>query len=255
MQPIVKKILKKTALPVYLQLRGFYYRGTNVSCPCCEQSFSRFLPIGVDQRPGMCPRCRSNERDRALWLYMQRTPDFIRAGKRLLHIGPEAIFYRYFKELKGLDYVPADKFAPSFERTYPGDTIYLDIVHMPEMADDSFDVILCSHVLEYIKEDRKAISELFRVLKPGGIALIQVPIKPGLKVTHEDDSITSPEQRALVYGDPGHIRYYGEDYARKLIEAGFETIFIPFRKLFSAKDIQEYGLVGTDDFQLVRKRS
>jgi SAM-dependent methyltransferase len=114
-------------------------------------------------------------------------------------------------------------------------------------------VILCSHVLEYIKEDDMAMEELSRVLKPDGVALIQVPVKPGLKVTHEDESITSPAQRAAIFGDPGHIRFYGEDYADKLSAHGFRTAFRPFTSLFTQREIALYGLVGTDDFHLVTK--
>lgn len=253
MLPVIKKFLKQTALPLYLQLRGLYYSGNEVTCPCCKHSFSRFLPLGVNQRLGQCPRCRSNERDRALWLYLNKHPEFINAGKRLLHIGPEEIFYNYFKKIKGLHYTPADKFVQMFESTYPTDTIYLDIVHMPEIPDNTYDVILCSHVLEYVKEDDLAMSELLRVLKPNGIALLQVPIKPGLKTTYEDASITTASQRATVFGDPGHIRFYGEDYADKLAARGFKTAFIPFTTLFNQQEIQQYGLISTDDFQLARK--
>lgn len=253
MQPVVKTFLKKTALPLYLRFRGLYYSGKKVSCPCCKQSFSKFLPLGVDQRPGQCPRCRSNERDRALWLYLERNTELVSAGKKLLHIGPESIFYRYFKRIKGLHYTPADKFAPSFESTYPPDTVYIDIVKMPEIPDNTYDVILCSHVLEYVKEDLQAMRELCRILKPGGAALLQVPIKKGLKVTFEDDAITTPEQRAITFGDQGHIRFYGEDYEDKLAEQGFETGFIPFEDLFTEEEITRYGLIATDDFHLAAK--
>jgi SAM-dependent methyltransferase len=184
---------------------------------------------------------------------MRQHPDFIAPGKKLLHIGPESIFYRHFKKMKGLDYTPADKFACMFESTYPADTIYLDITHMPEIPDNTYDVILCSHVLEYIPEDQEAMRELRRVLKPDGIALIQVPIKHGMKETYEDAAITSPAQRAIVFGDPGHIRFYGEDYASKLTAQGFETHFVPFTDLFSAEEIRRYGLVEADDFQLTGK--
>lgn len=253
MQPAIKKILKQTALPLYLQFRGLYYTGSKVTCPCCKHSFSHFLPLGINRRPGQCPRCRSNERDRALWLYMKKNPDFIRAGKKLLHIGPEEIFYHYFKNIHGLDYNPADKFAQTFESTYPSDTRYLDIVHMPEIPDNSYDVILCSHVLEYIKEDDAAMRELRRILKPNGSALLQVPVKQGMKETYEDASITSASQRALVFGDPGHIRFYGEDYADKLTAQGFKTDFISFTSLFTSEEIEKYGLIATDDFHLCRR--
>ncbi|MCW3466436.1 class I SAM-dependent methyltransferase [Chitinophaga nivalis] len=253
MRLFAKRLLKQFALPVYLRMRGMYYHGNEVHCPCCNSSFSRFLPTGVNRRPAQCPRCRSNERDRALWLYLDRHPDFIRPGKKLLHIGPETLFYNRFKKVKGLHYTPADKFVKMFERCYPKDTLFLDIVDMPEIPDNTYDVILCSHVLEYIREDDQAMRELFRVLKPDGIAQIQVPIKPGLKVTHEDDTITTAAERAAVFGDPGHIRFYGADYESKLLAQGFETAFTPFPQLFAPAEIKRYGLVATDDFQLAKK--
>ncbi|WPQ65956.1 class I SAM-dependent methyltransferase [Chitinophaga sancti] len=253
MRLIIKKILKRTALPLYLKFRGICYRGTNVTCPCCNHSFTRFLPLGVDRRPGQCPRCRSNERDRALWLYLHRHPGFIAPGKKLLHVGPETIFYNYFTKIKGLQYTPADKFARMFESTYPADTIYLDITNMPEIPDNTYDVILCSHVLEYIHDDERAMRELRRVLKPNGTALIQVPVRHGMKSTYQDDSITSPAQRAIAFGDPGHIRFYGEDYADKLALQGFKPDFIPFTTLFTAEEIRRYGLVKNDEFQLTCK--
>jgi SAM-dependent methyltransferase len=246
-------MLKRTALPLYLSLRGAWYAGHQVSCPCCQRSFSHFLPLGVDRRMGQCPYCRSNERDRALWLYLDRHPDLISAGKRVLHIGPESIFYRRFKQVKGLYYTPADKFAATFESTYPPDTVYLDITHMPQVPDNGYDVILCSHVLEYIPDDHVAMRELRRVLRPDGMALLQVPLRRGMPITHEDASITSAAQRAQVFGDPGHIRYYGEDFAQRLSSEGLSPCFTPLSEEFSPEEMVRYGLVMTDDFHFCKK--
>lgn len=253
MHPKLKQFLKKTALPVYLELRGLYYRGNKYHCPCCKGNFSTLLPAGSDRRLVQCPRCRSNERDRVLWMYLDRNPDFIRSGTKLLHIAPEAMFYKRFKKIKGLQYTPGDKFAEMFESTYPADTVCIDITAMPQIADNTYDVILCSHVLEYVKEDSKAMREMLRVLKPGGKALLQVPLKPGMPITHEDDSITDPEQRALIFGDPGHIRFYGEDYEDKLRAAGWKTDFVPLTQMFTDEEIERCVLIKTDDFHLCHK--
>ncbi|MCK7555267.1 methyltransferase domain-containing protein [Chitinophaga sedimenti] len=171
----------------------------------------------------------------------------------MLHIAPEAMFYARYKKIKGLDYTPGDKFADTFESTYPSDTQCIDITSMPQIADNTYDVILCSHVLEYVEEDSKAMREMLRVLKPGGRALLQVPLKPGMPVTHEDPSITSPEERAEVFGDPGHIRFYGEDYAAKLEAAGWKTDFLPITELFTDEEIERCVLIKTDDFHFAHK--
>ena len=245
-QSSIKRLLKKTILPLYLYCRGLYYKGNKVACPCCNRGFSRFLPAGANRRPVQCPRCRSNERDRALWLYLDRHRELLKPGMRLLHVAPEEIFFKRFRSIEGLEYFPADKFADMFESTYPGETKYLDITGMPEIKDHYFDVIICSHVLEYVKEDNKAMNELFRVLKPGGIAFLQVPIKRGLAITEEDERIVSRQDRITHYGDPGHIRFYGADYERKLQGAGFETKFIPLEYLFNATEIETYRLAYGD---------
>ncbi|UYQ95236.1 class I SAM-dependent methyltransferase [Chitinophaga horti] len=253
MHPKLKAFLKKTALPVYLKLRGVYYKGNAVYCPVCEGSYTTFLPAGSDQRKVQCPRCRSNERDRMLWMYLDRHPEFVAPGKKLLHVAPEAMFYNRFKKIKGLDYTPADKFAQMFESTYPQDTIYLDIVDMKEIPDNTYDVIICSHVLEYVKEDLQAMKELHRVLKPGGVALLQVPLRAGMAVTHEDDSITTPEQRAIVFGDPGHIRFYGEDFKDRLESQGWKTGFVPITDLHPDEEIDRCVLIKSDDFHFCYK--
>ncbi|RAJ06824.1 methyltransferase family protein [Chitinophaga skermanii] len=255
MHPRLKRFLKKTALPIFLQLRGWYYHGNKVACPCCKGNFSQFLPAGANRRLVQCPTCRSNERDRILWMYLDKHPHFIAPGKKVLHIAPEAIFHKRLSRIKGLDYTTGDKFAQSFENTYPKGTIYIDLTDMQHIAAHTYDVILCSHVLEYIEEDRKAMREILRVLKPNGIALMQVPIKAGLDVTHEDYSITDPAERVLIYGDPGHIRFYGADYQERLMAEGFEPQFIPITTLFSDEEIDKYCLNPNDTLQLCQKPS
>jgi SAM-dependent methyltransferase len=254
MATYLKRVTKKNILPVYLQIRGLYYKGNKVECPCCGGRFSKFLKIGVNRRPVQCPRCRSNERDRTFWLYLQRNPDFIKANMKILHVSPEQIFYRRFKNDKNISYTACDKFTDNYKNTYPKDTIYMDITDMSTIKDNTYDIILCVHVLECVEEDRKAIKELYRVLKPGGKALLQVPIDKNLEKTYEDFSINTPEQRAIIFGDPWNLRFYGLDYENLLREtAGFKTDFIPVTTIFTEKEINKYVLGKMDDIQLCYK--
>jgi SAM-dependent methyltransferase len=248
--PRLKFFLKKTLLPIYLRVRSFKYAGNNVYCPCCGGHFSRFLEVGPKREPMLCPRCRSNDRDRYFWLYLEKNPDFFRPGIRLLHIGPETIYYNRFRKIPGIDYVPGDKFILQFGSTYPPETVYVDITDMPQFPDNHFDFIFCSHVLEYIPDDRKALREQYRVLKPGAKAIISVPIKHGSPVTLEDPSITDPDEQARIYGDTGHIRYYGEDYPEKLRSIGFRPVFTPVTDFIPDELIKQCVINPNDAIQL-----
>ncbi len=183
-------------------------------CPCCGGSFRSFISGGPNLRPNACcPRCGSLERHRLLWLYLQQKTNLFRDKLRVLHFAPEKIFQDALRTLPNLDYVSADLYSPLA-------MVKMDITDIT-FPDDSFDVILCSHVLEHIPDDRKAMAELYRVLKPGGWAILQVPIDPKLDTTYEDPSIVTPEERKRHFGQDDHVRWYGRDYGDRLKQAGF----------------------------------
>jgi hypothetical protein len=251
--PTVKHYLKKYGLSKYLWIKSLKYRGDNVFCPCCKGSFTKFLEVGPKREPMLCPRCRSNDRDRFFWLFLDKYPDFLTPGMKLLHVSPETIYYKRFKKIPGVQYIPGDKFVLQFGNTYPKDTVYLDITNMPEHADNSFDFIFCSHVLEYIKEDRKSLRELYRVLKPGGKAIISVPINFGHYETLEDPNVTDPLEQQRLYGDTGHLRYYGEDYVERVREAGFKTAFTPLTDFISPEMMKKCVLKPKDSVHLCYK--
>lgn len=249
----IKNLLKKTALPVYLRMRGLYYSGNNVACPCCGGQFSRLVVIGYDKRPAQCPRCRSNERDRTLWLYLDRFPEILPEGSKMLHVAPEEIFYRRFRKDPRIQYTAGDKFLNIYKGSYPPDTIYLDITDMTGIPDNTYDFLLCSHVLGCIPDDGQAMREMLRVLKPGGKAIIQVPVREDLEATYQDLTIEDPDMRIKAFGDPNYVRYYGKDYKYRLEAQGFKTNFIPISTIFSDSDIRRYGLVQNDEIQLCSK--
>ncbi len=250
--PGVKHFLKQKLLPKYLWLRSLKYKGTEVYCPCCESSFSHFIEVGPKREPMLCPKCRSNDRDRFFWLFLEQYPDLLWPGMKILHIAPEAIYYRRFRSIPGVNYVAGDKFVLQFKNTYPIDTIYIDLEDIP-FPDNTFDFIYCSHVLEYIRNDRKALSELYRVLKPEGRAIISVPIKFGNPKTEEDESVTDPKEQERLYGDTGHLRYYGEDYADRVRAAGFITRFIPVKDFISEDMIRRCAIKPMDVVHLCLK--
>lgn len=187
------------------RLRALALRGDSVECPCCDGRFRRFVaaPWGTDR---LCPRCGSRDRHRALWLWLRDRMRLEETRLRLLHFAPENALERRVRPLT--DYVTAD--------LNPGAAmVAADITRLP-FPDDSFDAILCIHVLEHVDDDRAAVAELRRVLRPGGWAAVMVPIDLDRATTHEDPSVTSPEDRRREFWQHDHVRLYGRDLAGRL---------------------------------------
>lgn len=186
-------------------------RGTRFVCPCCGSGFRRFDP-GPGGRPdAACPRCGSLERNRVLAL-MLRTWLEQESPRDILHFAPEGVIRRLL-ERPGVGYAGAD-LDPD-----PGD-LRVDIQALP-FADGSFDLIVCSHVLEHVPDDRLAMRELRRVLRPGGAALLQHPIDHSLEATIEDPGETDPAERLRRFGQDDHVRRYADDIVVRLEQAGF----------------------------------
>jgi SAM-dependent methyltransferase len=192
-------------------------RGEGVECPCCGGRFRRFVPYGVRRRRphAQCPGCGAVERHRLLWLYLRERTDLFAKPHRLLHVAPEAIFEARLRELPELRYVSAD-LASRRAR------LRADVQRLP-FADATFDALLCHHVLEHVPDDRAAMRELRRLLRPGGWAILQSPVRRRLAATLEDAAVTDPRERERLYGQRDHLRQYGRDYADRLRDAGFEV--------------------------------
>lgn len=217
----------------YSRLESLLYRGDALECPCCGGHFSKFLPR--PNRPNVvCPRCRALERHRLLWLYLTRETGFCTDHLKVLHFAPEVFSIGTIRPLKNLDYLSADLFSARAD-------VKVDITNM-QFADNTFDVILCSHVLEHIDDDNKAIQEIYRVLKPNGWAIIQIPVDVQRAQTLEDPTIVSREDRMRFYGHPEHVRYYGLDVIDRFRNAGFQVDEIYYARRFSAEQIKRYGL-------------
>jgi len=209
-----------------------------IFCPCCARSFTHFLPFGVIPRPNaMCPGCGSLERHRMLWLYLKDRRDFFIDTLTVLHFAPEDALRAVLSSLPNLDYITAD--------IEPGRAMReIDITDTPFEA-NRFDVILCMHVLEHVPDDRKALSELFRILKPGGWAIVQSPIDRQRRETFEDPTVVSPKERERLFGQRDHVRVYGRDYSARLGQAGFDLTVEDYGKRLSPERIAQCAL-GSD---------
>lgn len=215
---------------------AWYLKGDKYIDPIDGKRFKSFLPYGYAKQRNnvLSPSTLSLERHRLLWLYLQRETDFFTAPHQVLHFAPEQAFYKRFKKQANLTYTTTDLESPLAD-------VKADICNLP-FADNSFDIILCNHVLEHIPDDTKAMQELFRILKPGGMGIFQVPQDLNRPTTFQDDTITDPKERTVIFGQYDHVRVYGLDYFDKLRQIGFTVVEEEYTQKLSPKEVEQYCL-------------
>ena len=213
-----------------------YYSGSRFTDPIDGSSYRKFLPYGYQKirENALCPGTLSLERHRLLWLYLDRETSFLKDSLKVLHLAPEQVFYQKFKSFSHWKYTTTDLHSPLAD-------VKADICALP-FEDNSYDLILCNHVLEHIPNDRKAMSELYRVLKKGGTLIAQVPLDENRTTTFEDNSITDRKERTKVFGQYDHVRVYGKDYLEFLDQTGFSSKFIDYTEKLPKEEIKRYGL-------------
>lgn len=180
-----------------------------------------------------------------LWLYLKNETEFFSIPIKLLHFAPEQAFYNRFKKLDNLDYTTTDLNSPLAD-------VKADICNLP-FSDNSFDVILCNHVLEHIPNDTKAMQELYRILKPGGWGIFQIPQDLKRETTFEDDTIIDKKERARIFGQYDHVRIYGRDYFDKLRSIGFTVEEVDYTNTLPKEDVEKYRLAKGEIIPVVRK--
>jgi SAM-dependent methyltransferase len=219
-RPFTRRLLPRTV-----------YAGRRVRCPCCDSGFRRFAPMwGNPNR--MCWNCGALERHREIALLFQRRAELLKPGLRVLHVAPEAALRRLLEGSAPSRYLTADLDAPDVDMNF-------DLTAAP-LPDDSFDVIVCNHVLEHIPDDRAALREIRRMLAPGGWALVMTPIT--VEITIEDPKVTDPDERLRRFGQRDHVRRYGWDYLDRLRDAGFSTDVVRLENDLSRHAIHYYQL-------------
>ncbi len=217
-------------------VRGVPFYGKRRICPVCGKSSRRFRQFGIVPREdAQCVHCGALERHRLIWLFLQQKTDlFDGKSKTMLHVAPEPCFESRFRERLGGGYLTADLFNPRA-------MVKMDITNI-QYAEQSFDVIYCSHVLEHVVDDKQAMRELFRVLKNDGWAVLVVPITS--EKTFEDPSIVDPHERLHAFGQMDHVRRYGPDYIERLRGAGFTVDMTHAGDLASSHETITMGLTA-----------
>lgn len=256
MKKVFKLILNIIPRPILIRLSylirpilALALKGNKFTDPIDGRSFKTFLPYGYgQQRPNvLSPSTLSLERHRLLWLYLQRETDFFSnaAHKKVLHFAPEQCFYKRFRNQKNINYTTTDLLSPLAD-------VKADICNLP-FEDNSFDIIFCNHVLEHIPDDTKAMQELYRVMKPGGFGIFQIPQDLNRATTFEDDSITDKVERTKIFGQYDHVRVYGRDYFDKLRRIGFKVEEIDYTATLSDSEIDKYRLAKGEIIPVVYK--
>lgn len=254
MKKLFKSLLNIIPRPLLIRLSYvirpvlvFWLKGNRYTDPIDGKSFKKFLPYGYEKQRDnvLSPSTLSLERHRLLWLYLQSETDFFAKPLKMLHFAPEQAFYRRFRQQQNLDYTTTDLSSPLAD-------VKADICQLP-FEDNTFDVIFCNHVLEHIPDDTQAMRELYRVLKPGGWAVLQIPQDLSRATTFEDDSITDPKERAKIFGQYDHVRVYGRDYFDKLRSIGFEVQEVDYTQTLSKEQVERYCLADGEIIPIVKK--
>ena len=228
--------------------------GNRLECPFCGWHFKRFKPAGFHypviiekqvigghwHEDNVCPRCLSNARERLAYLYLKERTSVFEKPARLLHIAPEPQLARTLKRSPNIKYVSADLFESGVMSRF-------DIQKTP-FRDQTFDVVICNHVMEHVPDDSVAMAEVLRILKPGGWAMLQVPIALALDRTIEDPTATTDEQRIERFGQEDHVRLYSRaDYIGRLQAAGFSVNPESYPVALGPDKVEKFGLVEEEE--------
>jgi SAM-dependent methyltransferase len=210
--------------------------GKSVFCPIAQKDYKCFIKDGNDL---ISPESGARARQRLLWLFYQRETGIFTEKISMLHVAPELHFFEVFNSKKNIDYYPGDKMVDGYSNQKGVNNI--DLTDL-SLEDNRFDYLICNHVLEHIPDDKKAMSEMYRVLKSGGEAILTVPLSRDIQTTNEDKSINTPELRKKHFGQWDHIRQYGTDISQRLEGVGFKVDLISYKNDFSDEDVEKYGL-------------
>ena len=255
----IKHFIREQLTKISNQL---FYSGSRYQCITCGSGLRKFIAIGEvfpvlkdknvvggGLRYAGCPICYSTDRERLIHLYLRDYYEINKKGNiKVLHIAPEKGLINYFQSLNNITYICGDKFTQGYH--YPKFVENMDITSIHYEA-NSFDMVICNHVLEHIIDDKKAIAEIFRVLKPGGNAILQVPLALAMDRTIEDYSIVDHREREKLYGQFDHVRLYGKDYKDRLESAGFMVEMVSLEQLGAS--CIKFGLNSKEELHIAKK--
>ena len=221
---------------IFLRILSLFMRGNKFEDPINGKKYNKLLPYGrlKPRENALAPDSMSLERHRLMWLFLQQKTNFFTEKLKFLHVAPEFCFINIFKKMENLEYITGDLVSPWAD-------VKMDVHNIP-FNDNEFDVVICNHVLEHVKDDKKVMEEFYRVMKKGGWGIFQVPIDKNNKQTIEDPNITDPKDRERLYWQSDHLRLYGLDYSKRLQKAGFKVTESNFINELEQELVNKYAL-------------
>jgi SAM-dependent methyltransferase len=253
----MKKNLTISRLKKFINLVLHY--GTRYECPLCGYKAKDLAPIGLNlpvlkakqvvgagRRNARCYKCNSTDRERLVYTYLKHELNIFEDKKiRILHLAPEKNLSLALRKAGFKEYLCGDLFTKGY--VYPNYVQNMNVLDIP-YENDYFELVICNHLLEHVPTDLEAMKEILRVLKPGGKAILQVPISKNSDTTYEEFSITEPKEREAAFGKFDHVRIYGQDYPERLTQAGFTVERINISEKFN-----RYGLSLDEDIFIGNK--
>lgn len=224
---------------------GIYWFGLRYQCSICGWRLRDFRPVACDpDSKDMCVVCGALARHRFIWLYLKNKTNLYSTPLNVLHFAAEHCFSKRLSRLANINYTTADVAEG-----------YMEVLNLMDIQkpDATYDVVLCIHVLEHVEDDARAMSEIFRIMKPGGWAILNPHMDLSLEKTLEDPTVTSPEERRRLFNQEDHYRVYGRDLKVRLAKAGFEVHIVPYMDELPIELQKKYSLLTPGVIVLCKK--
>lgn len=231
----------------FAPVTAWWYRGDVLEDPIDNRRYKQFLPYGygTERSNALSPGTLSLERHRALYLYLKEKTDVFTRKVSMLHIAPERSLGNIFKKQANIDYISADLLSPWA-------MVHFD-AHAIPYRDDSFDIVIANHILEHVQDDIRVMAEMFRVMKPGGFGVFQVPLDETIAITQQDPFLRDEAEQNRRFGQKDHVRQYGIDYLKRLESVGFQVHNYHLGELFPDMDFARYGVHAGESIPVCTK--
>ena len=232
-----------------------------LKCKCiiCDGEFENYIPAGSTEelfqkhhivgggvrKNCLCPKCGKMDRERFLYYVIKNKTKISELNGRILHFAPEETIVNYIGENKNIDYYTCD--------IELGRAMHIVDITDIQFKDETFDYLICNHVMEHIPDEAKAVSEIKRVLKKKGKWIFSFPICLDM-TTQEDKNIKTPEERLKYYGQEDHVRLYGKDYLKRYEKYGLKIEVCTPKKYFNEEEIEKYGFIPDDIIMIATKK-
>ncbi len=231
----------------FAPVTAWWYRGNALEDPIDNRTYKKFLPYGYgsERSNALSPGTLSLERHRALYLYLKEKTDLFTRPVKMLHIAPERSLGNLFKNQPNIDYISADLLSPWA-------MVHFD-AHAIPYPDNTFDVVIANHILEHVQDDIRVMAEMYRVMKPGGFGVFQVPLFENIPVTDQDPFMRDEAEQNRRFGQKDHVRKYGIDYLERLKSVGFNVHNYHLDELFPDMNFVRYGVNPYESIPVCKK--